>query len=101
MAMTLNDSVLKNTYKNQVSDTLRIDYIVNKTTAGVTTDAVATMVKITTADGATSESRIGSGSLDVANHRMFFGFEGYTGSTSAERSTLLAAMLADFESLIA
>lgn len=98
--LVLNESVLKNTYKNQISDTLRIDYIVNKTTESVLTDATATMVKTTTTNNISTDSRVGSGTISVISKRMFFGIENYPDLTVAERSSFITTMLSDFETLI-
>ena len=98
--LVLNESVLKNTYKNQISDTLRIDYIVNKTTESVVTDATATMVKTTTTNNISTDSRVGSGTISVISKRMFFGIENYPDLTVAERSSFITTMLSDFETLI-
>ena len=100
MSLVLNESVLKNTYKNQISDTLKINYIVNKTTEGVLTDATATMIKTTTVDNVSTDSRVGSGSINVSGKRMFLGIENYPDLTIAERSSFITTMLADFETLI-
>jgi len=100
MSLVLNESVLKNTYKNQISDVLKINYIVNKTTDGAVTDATATMIKTTTTDNVSTDNRVGSGTINVSGKRMFFGIENYTDLTVAERSSFITTMLADFETLI-
>lgn len=100
MSLVLNESVLKNTYKNQISDVLKINYIVNKTTENVLTDVTATMIKTTIVDNVSTDNRVGSGTINVSGTRMFFGIENYTNLTVAERSSFITTMLADFETLI-